>query len=168
MLECKTIQERIVSGEALSDDEERHLLACCECQRFAEIHNLAVGLPEISAETDAAVLATCRAAIRRPSMHIFRKVAATAVACLVVVLAFSAYRRSHRETQDGMALSAEEQWMLAYSLENDDLLDIELSLSDLEIPLIASAKNVSNNEKNKALTDLRYEILSLEMDMNAH
>ncbi|MBO4345691.1 MAG: hypothetical protein J5833_08040, partial [Victivallales bacterium] len=165
--ECKTIQERIVSGVALSDDEERHLLACSECQRFAEIHNLAVGLPEISAATDAAVLAECHAAIRRPSMHIFRKVAATAVACLAVLLAFSAYRVNHRDTQDGIALSADEQWMLGYSLENDDLSEIELSLSALELPLVASSNSASQTANYNSVKDLQYEILSLEMDMNA-
>ena len=163
MMDCKKVEEKIVAGEPLDVDAELHLLQCKNCQAFSEVHNLAVGLPEISEETDSAVMAKCRASLRRPAFLSFRRIAAVA-ACLVIVLALSAIHWKRSKPNREFALSAEEQLMLEYSLGNDYMSEMELLLSDMELPLIASNNTTTNS--NVSATDLHYEILSLEMDLN--
>ncbi len=164
MIDCKYVEEKIVLGEPLDADAELHLLGCRSCQAFAQVHNLAVGLPELSKETDAAVLAACHASFKRPVMHIFRKITAFA-ACLVVVLALTLFHFKRHEKSSDFALSTEEQWMLSYSLDDDDVSDMELLLSGMELSLIASSNNTVNTATLSTTTDLHYEILSLEMDL---
>ena len=163
MIDCKHVEEKIVIGEPLDTDAELHLLGCRSCQAFAQVHNLAIGLPELSKDTDAAVLAACHASFKRPVMRTLRKIAAFA-ACLVVVLALTLLHFKRHEKSKDFALSTEEQWMLSYSLDNDDVSDMELLLSGMELPLIASSNN-NVNAATLSATDLHYQILSLEMDL---
>ena len=165
MIECKNVEEKIVSGEPLDVDSELHLLKCRDCQAFAHVHNAAIGLPKLSAETDAAALAAFHSTTRRTAMRVFLKVAALA-ACLVVLLALTLVHLKRHKTTDEFALSPEEQLMLAYSLDDDDLSEIELSLSGMEQPLMASSGTPANTPSLLSPTALHYEILSLEMDLS--
>ena len=165
MIDCKTVEEKIIAAEPLDVESELHLLECRNCQAFAHVHNAVVGLPEISKETDAVAIAAFHAANRRSPMRVFQKIA-TLAACLVVVLALTLVHMKRHRTLDDFALSAEEQWMLAYSLDNDDISEMELSLSGIEMQLMASANSTAKTSSKLSATDLQYEILSLEMDLS--
>ncbi|MBQ7650628.1 MAG: hypothetical protein IJS15_06690 [Victivallales bacterium] len=163
MIDCKTVEEKIVSGEPLDVDSELHLLGCRSCQAFAHVHNAAVGLPGLSNKTDAAAMAAFHASSSRPAMRAFRKVAAIA-ACLAVLLALTQIHWRRHDDSSAFTLSTEEQWMLGYSLDNDDLAEMELSLSEMELPLMASASTSASSSLSP--TALHYEIISLEMDLS--
>ncbi len=166
MLNCKNVEEKIMSGESLGVDEQLHLLECRHCQEFAAVFNLAVGIPKLDEATDASTLAKCRALIRRRPMRSFRKVIATSAACLILLLALYAIHGKRTAPQNELSISETDQWLLAYSLDNDDISDTEIILSGLELPLISDTNEMLLTANQRSVVDLQYEILSLEMDMN--
>ena len=167
-MNCKDVEYKIISGEPLDADESLHLLECSSCQKFADIHNHIIGIREPSEKTDNAILTAFRDSARRRRKVTFRRYVGAAAACAVLLVILSLAHFKQRNLQEPLSLTADEQWLIGYSLENDDICDMELSISQMELPLVASNGNSNLKVGAGSVSALGYDRLALEMDMDVH
>ena len=94
-IQCSEIEEKLLQGMVLSDEEMLHLLGCRECQRFSGVCQMLSGDKGPSPETDQKVLETVSLQLdaRRaktisvsPMMRFFRIIGMAAAMLLVVFL----------------------------------------------------------------------------------
>ena len=94
-IQCSEIEEKLLQGMALSDEEMLHLLGCRECQRFSGVCQMLSGDKGPSPETDQKVLEAVSLQLDarraktisvRPMMRFFRIIGMAAAMLLVVFL----------------------------------------------------------------------------------
>lgn len=184
MIECKKVEEQIVSGCKLTDDAQAHLLQCVECQKFSGANILLQGNGSEqgpSSELDKVTLKSIRSQFARSkvgsqSMRVqwYRRVVIPAAAALLLFLGIWSLRFNDnleggyvKSEITSESLSAWEQWLVDWSLEKEEMDDLEIGVSALAFAKFDdyAEENKQKKDPYSTMNSLGYEIFSLEVDM---
>ncbi len=165
-MECKSVMEKISSGLALDTDEQIHLLSCHDCQKFSEAYCALMGTSAPSHELDELVLSSVR---RISNARIMRRrlagmivvsssVAAIVIACLLIGAPYIISR------PESVSFDLQEQWMLDYSIADEQMSDLEQRLQMTEV--YTSMFDSMGESVLSSTGSLDSELLALETDLS--
>lgn len=148
-IDCNSIETKIIEEQPLSHEEQCHLMRCKSCQDFSLAHAILLnnGMPKPSKSLDNAICKAFSAnAIHRARAKSWRRfIVSTAAAVIVICGGICLHYSMSEKNRGSFSLSEQEEWMIDYSLANEEMNDIE---NTLQIAFLTNSEKSIQQEEN--------------------
>ncbi|HPY90111.1 MAG TPA: hypothetical protein PLE92_11815 [Lentisphaeria bacterium] len=179
MMQCTDFEKQVIAeAGVLSQEQQKHLLACKSCQDFLRVYGLALAPPAPSAKLDAAVRRQVAGVMRwqRQRRRLIRFGQALLGAAAVLVLSTVVWRLMAPTPTPPPTLaatsspaSAADYWLLECALTDAALDDLETDLglqAALDGDFRVTATEVQPVVSDDLYRDLSNQLLMLEFDLD--